>query len=82
MFFENFKRKKLIVANMAEYMKYDSTLEIWIARLFRGTQNSSRLEEIMIKMILEIQTRAIDILKIIRFESKYLLVLAVKLAVL
>ena len=64
MFFENFKRKKLIVANMAEYMKYNSTLEIWIARLFRGTQNHSRLEEIMIKMILEIQTEDIDILKI------------------
>ena len=82
MLFENFKRKKLIVANMAEYMKNNSTLEIWIARFFIGMQNTSRLEEIIIKIILEIQTSAIDILKTIWFKSQYLLVLAVKLIIL
>jgi hypothetical protein len=62
-FLENFKRKKLIVANTAEYMKNSSTLEIAIARFFIGTQNSSKLEEIMIKMMLETETSAIEILK-------------------
>ena len=61
MLFENFKRKALIAANMAAYMKNNSTLEIWIARLFIGMQNSSRFEETMIKTILEIQTSAIRI---------------------
>ena len=75
----DFNRKKLIVANIAEYMKKILRLKSQSLNSSNGMQNSSRLEEIMIKRILEIATSAIEILNRNRFDSQYLLDLEVKL---